>query len=270
MLSKDDLHLKQQAPDDTGLVLRVTPESAGWDYSSFELYTLAPGQSLKFGNGTRETCAVVLRGAARFDIDGAKFAETREREMPFDMRPWALYAPLGCNWGLTATSPLEIAVCGAEASQSKSPLLISPGDRPVETRGMGNNVRHVIDLLPADSDVADKLLVVEAITPPGNSSSYPPHKHDEDNLPIESKLEEIYFYHIRPEQGFAFQRVYTDDRTLDIAVAPEDGDVVLVPRGYHPVCAPHGYELYYLNVMAGPKRAWKPRTAPEHAWLLDG
>ncbi|MCR9195550.1 MAG: 5-deoxy-glucuronate isomerase, partial [Hyphomonas sp.] len=121
----------------------------------------------------------------------------------------------------------------------------------------------------ADTDMADRLLVVEAITPGGNSSSYPPHKHDQDDLPRESQLEEVYFYHIRPEQGFAFQRVYTDDRSIDVAVTPEDGDVVLVPKGYHPVSAPHGYEVYYLNVMAGPKRAWKTHTAKEHAWLLD-
>jgi len=117
-------------------------------------------------------------------------------------------------------------------------------------------------------EMAENLLVVEVITPAGNTSSYPPHKHDEDKLPDESALEETYYHRINPPQGFAFQRVYTDDRELDEAMAVEDGDVTLVPRGYHPCAAIHGYELYYLNVMAGPRRTWKFHNAKEHEWLL--
>ena len=105
------------------------------------------------------------------------------------------------------------------------------------------------------------------ITPGGHTSSYPPHKHDRDDLPRESCLEETYYHRLNPSQGFAFQRVYTDDRSLDEALAVEDGDVVLVPRGYHPCAACHGYDLYYLNVMAGPKRVWRFHNAVEHEWL---
>lgn len=269
MWTKDNLHLKQIDADPTGLVLKVTPESAEWGYTSFEVYKLDAGQSISLVNDGRETCAVVISGAAKFGVDGDAFGETVPREHSFDRKPWAFYAPVDCNWDITATTTLEIAICGAVASAPKTPLMITPDDCTVETRGSGNNIRHVIDLLPADSDIAERLLVLEAITPPGNSSSYPPHKHDQDNLPTESQLEEVYFYHIRPEQGFAFQRVYTDDRSLDVTMSPEDGDTILVPKGYHPVSAPHGYEVYYLNVMAGPKRAWHIHTAKEHAWLLD-
>ena len=106
------------------------------------------------------------------------------------------------------------------------------------------------------------------ITPGGNTSSYPPHKHDTDNLPRESLLEEVYYHRLNPPQGFAFQRVYTDDRSLDETMTVEDGDVTLVPRGYHPCAALHGYDLYYLNVMAGPKRTWKFHNEPAHEWLL--
>src|SRR5437763_1291380 len=112
------------------------------------------------------------------------------------------------------------------------------------------------------------LLVVEVITPSGNWSSYPPHKHDRDALPNESLLEETYYHRLNPPQGFAFQRVYTDDRSLDETMAFEDGDVVLVPKGYHPVGAAHGYDLYYLNVMAGPRRVWKFHNDPAHEWML--
>ena len=108
------------------------------------------------------------------------------------------------------------------------------------------------------------------ITPNGNTSSYPSHKHDQDNLPDESFLEETYYHRLNPPQGFAFQRVYTDDRSLDEAMAVENGDVTLVPKGYHPCATIHGYDLYYLNVMAGPSRVWKFNNAKEHAWLLTG
>jgi 5-deoxy-glucuronate isomerase len=110
---------------------------------------------------------------------------------------------------------------------------------------------------------------VEVITPGGHSSSYPPHKHDRDAAPEETLLEETYYHRLNPPQGFAFQRVYTDDRSLDESCAVEDHDVVMVPRGYHPCVAPHGYDLYYLNVMAGPGRAWHFKNDPAHEWIIQ-
>jgi 5-deoxy-glucuronate isomerase len=138
---------------------------------------------------------------------------------------------------------------------------------PQIVRGKGSNTRYVTNILP-ETEPAHSLLVVEVITPGGNTSSYPPHKHDTDNLPEESLLEETYYHRLNPPQGFAMQRVYTDDRSLDEALVIEDGDVTLVPRGYHPVAAVHGYDLYYLNTMAGPRRTWKFHNATEHEWLL--
>ena len=112
--------------------------------------------------------------------------------------------------------------------------------------------------------------MVEVITPGGHTSSYPPHRHDEDDLPRQSFLEETYYHRFSKPQGFGFQRVFTDDRSLDETMLIEDGDVVLVPKGYHPVAAVAGYDVYYLNVMAGPKRTWKFYNAPEHEWMLEG
>ena len=113
-------------------------------------------------------------------------------------------------------------------------------------------------------------LVVEVTTPSGHSSSYPPHKHDRDNAPVESSLEETYYHRLNPPQGFAFQRVYTEDRSIDESMAVEDNDVVIVPRGYHPVVVPYGYDSYYLNVMAGPRRHWYFKNDPIHEWMLQG
>jgi 5-deoxy-glucuronate isomerase len=136
-------------------------------------------------------------------------------------------------------------------------------------RGQGSNTRTICDVLPHDDPSAAHLLVVEVRTPAGHSSSYPPHKHDSETPPTETQLEETYYHRLNPAQGFAFQRVYTDDRSLDEAMAVEDHDVVMVPRGYHPVVVPHGYDSYYLNVMAGPKRLWVFRNDPAHEWMLQ-
>jgi 5-deoxy-glucuronate isomerase len=216
----------------------------------------------------RETFAVVLSGAARFEVDARLLAETGNRASPFDANPWAMYAPCGATWKVTALEAPEMAVCSAPARNKRDSRIIRPQDVQVVKRGSGTNTRYVADFLPEDRDLADSLLVVEAITPAGNWSSYPPHKHDEDRLPVESKLEEVYYHRIKPASGFAMQRVYTDDGSLDESITVSDGDVVLVPRGYHPVGAPHGYDLYYLNVMAGPRRAWRTSVDPAHAWLL--
>jgi 5-deoxy-glucuronate isomerase len=145
--------------------------------------------------------------------------------------------------------------------------VIGPDKVTQEVRGKGSNTRHVTNILP-ETEPADSLLVVEVLTPAGNTSSYPPHKHDKNDLPRESLLEETYYHRLNPSQGFGFQRVYTDDRSLDEAMAVENGDVVLVPKGYHPTATCHGYDLYYLNVMAGPVRTWKFHNAKEHEWLL--
>ena len=136
-----------------------------------------------------------------------------------------------------------------------------------EVRGKGTNQRFVRNILP-ETEPADSLLVVEVITPGGHWSSYPPHKHDTATEGEETALEETYYHRLNPPQGFAFQRVYTDDRSIDEAVTVEDGDVVMVPRGYHPAGAAHGYDLYYLNVMAGPKRQWIFRNDPAHDWIV--
>ncbi|GIL01317.1 MAG: 5-deoxy-glucuronate isomerase [Alphaproteobacteria bacterium] len=251
-----------------GCVTCVTPQSAGWTYVGFELHRLAPGESVAQETAGREACLVWVSGRGRAAAGGHDFGALGGRASPFDGVPAALYVPAGSDWSVTAETGLELAVCTAPGRPgARPPRLIRPQDLSKETRGEGTNTRYVTNILPEDQP-ADSLLVVEVITPGGHTSSYPPHKHDRDALPEESLLEETYYHRLNPRQGFAFQRVYTDDRSLDEALAVEDGDVVLVPRGYHPCAACHGYDLYYLNVMAGPKRTWKFFNAPEHAWLL--
>src|SRR4029077_2822087 len=161
----------------------------------------------------------------------------------------------------------QVALCSSPASGKFKARVIKPGDVGTLTRGTGSNTRHVRNVLPEDAE-AESVLVVEVITPGGNWSSYPPHKHDRDALPQESFLEETYYHRISPAQGFALQRVYSAERDLDETMSVRDRDTVLVPRGYHTVSAPPGYDLYYLNVMAGPTRAWAIANDPDHEWRL--
>jgi 5-deoxy-glucuronate isomerase len=147
---------------------------------------------------------------------------------------------------------------------------VLPGETiAVETRGHGPLERYVHPIL-MDDQGAESLLVVEVLTPAGHWSSYPPHKHDHDDPPRQSRLEETYYHRIRPERGFGLQRVYAYDTALDETLTFRDRDCVLVPRGYHTVSAPPGYEVYYLNVMAGPTRLWAVANDPDHEWTLDG
>jgi len=256
-------------PDETGCVLRVTPESAGWNYVGFEVYRLSAGQSFKRGTGNQEVLAVVLSGIASIFTKRSSFENIGRRMSVFEpIPPYSVYVPAEDHIRVEARTDLEIALCAAPADGRLEARLIAPEQVGVERRGSGNMERIVRNILP-EQEPAERLLVVEVFTPSGHWSSYPPHKHDVNNLPDESQLEETYYHKLSPEQGFAVQRIYSDDLALDETLAVRSGDAVLVPRGYHPVSAPPGYDSYYLNVMAGPVRTWKFHNDPDHAWLAS-
>jgi len=249
-------------------IVSVTPQSAGWKYVGFAAYRLGPGETITLATDALERCIVVLRGTVSVRAGDSSWTEIGERESVFEERsPYAAYVPRRTAASVMAHSAAEIGVASAPGASERAPRLIEPGSMKRFSRGTGANTRYVCDILP-ESEPADHLLVVEVVTPSGHSSSYPPHKHDTDNLPVESSLEETYYHRLNPAQGFAFQRVYTDDRSLDESLAVEDHDVVMVPRGYHPVVVPYGYDSYYLNVMAGPHRHWVFRNDPAHEWML--
>lgn len=257
------------AADETGTVLEVTPASAGWRHVGFQVVKLRDGQRHGGGEAAREVCLVVVAGTADIDAGGRHYAAVGGRASPFeDVPSGAVYVPAGTDWKVTARGAAELAVCSAPGKPHGEPRLIDTAAMGREVRGHGSNTRYVRNILP-ETEPADSLLVVEVITPAGNWSSWPPHKHDTAVPGVETALEETYYHRLDPAQGFAFQRVYTDDRTLDEAMAVGDGDVVLVPRGYHPVGTPYGYRLYYLNVMAGPVRQWIFHNDPAHDWIAQ-
>lgn len=250
----------------------ITPASAGWTHVGFRALRLGAGEAETVDTGARELCVVVLTGTVDVTVAGTVYEALGSRASVFDeAAPDAVYVPGGHTVTVTARNAAEVALCTApydEALGAKAVTRLDGAAMRRSVRGQGSNTRHVRDVLMVDNPVASHLLVTEVITPAGHSSSYPPHKHDRDAAPEETLLEETYYHRLNPPQGFAFQRVYTDDRSIDEACAVEDHDVVMVPRGYHPCVAPHGYDLYYLNVMAGPGRAWHFKNDPAHEWML--
>lgn len=259
---------KTQPPNENGCIQHITPESAGWNHVGFEVYKLAPGQIFTQQTNDKEVCLVLVAGKANISCQDTSWKNLGDRMNPFDqVAPYSVYVPPANYFIVEANTELELAVCKAPAKGKYPAKLITPEQCEYVVRGAGANTRHVCNILFGD-DQAESLLVVEVITPSGNWSSYPPHKHDSDNVPNETQLEETYYHRLNPPQGFAFQRVYTDDRSLDETMTIENESVVMVPEGYHPVGTPHGYDLYYLNVMAGPKREWIFYNDPDHEWML--
>ncbi|OGB29895.1 MAG: 5-deoxy-glucuronate isomerase [Burkholderiales bacterium RIFCSPLOWO2_12_FULL_61_40] len=257
-------------------IVNVTPERAGWTHVGFRALRLSAGEAESVQTGIRELCIVVLTGTVDVTVDGQTHAGLGKRQSVFEeVSPAAVYVPAGkvvtIAVASSCTQGAEVALCsapgGADSAQ-RQVRVMDPAAMRRSVRGQGSNTRYVCDILPHDDPTAAHLLVVEVLTPAGHSSSYPPHKHDVEQPPLETQLEETYYHRLNPPQGFAFQRVYTDDRSLDEACAVENHDVVMVPRGYHPVVAPHGYDLYYLNVMAGPNRFWVFKNDPAHEWML--
>lgn len=253
-----------------GKVHEITPQSAGWRYVGFSLYRLRAGDRIGEATGTNEVILVLVEGRARITADGKDWGELGERMSVFEKTPpHCLYLPNGAEWNAEATSDCTLAVCAAPGRSGHSARRIGPDGITLTARGSGSNERWINNIAMEAEDYCDSLLVTEVFTPAGHWSSYPSHRHDEDDFPLITYLEETYYHRINPEQGFGVQRVYTDDGTLDETMAVQNHDVVLVPRGHHPCGAVHGYEMYYLNVMAGPRRAWRFVADPRHEWLME-
>jgi 5-deoxy-glucuronate isomerase len=257
------------APGPDGLVVGVDPASAGWDYTTCHVYRLRPGQAVNRAADDQERLVLVLEGRAAVRAGDHDFGVVGSRITVFDGPPCpVILLEPALPVEIVAESDALVVVASAPGGNVRRTALVPPEDILVETRGSGQTERTIHHLLPPSAE-AGRLIAFEAFTPGGNWSSYPPHKHDTENPPVEARLEELYFYRFAKPQGFAFARVYTADRSLDEAMTPTDCDIVVVPEGYHPVGAPHGYDCYYLNVMAGPNRAWYFTLDPDHAWLMN-
>lgn len=239
---------------------QVTPESAGWQHLSFGVRS----GSFAAETGDDEIAIVSLSGGGcRVSAEGETW-KLAGRANVFAGMPWTLYLPRDTAYRVEGDA--EVAICGARCERRLEPVLVRPEDVDVEVRGAGNATRQINHLVKPEFP-AERLLVVEVFTPSGNWSSYPPHKHDEDNPPGEVVLEETYYYRT---DGFAVQRLYSPRHGLDLTATVRDGDLVLVPYGYHTTAAAHGYDLYYLNALAGDRRSMASADDPDLAWIRAG
>jgi 5-deoxy-glucuronate isomerase len=232
----------------------------------FSLLRSEKGNTYGSNTGPKELCLVVLSGRWKVKVTGQEQEYVCERTSVFEEKAYALYLPSETRYELIAERDGEVAFCESNAPKKGKPAFITPS--MVKERHLGGNTfqRTAFDILDENVE-ANSLLVGETISKPGNWSSYPPHKHDTDNPPQETALEELYFFLFKPEDGFGFQRIYTDDRSLNGVFLIEDRSVVLIPGGYHPVVASPGHSLYYLWVLAGKTRMLKPYFDPRYERL---
>lgn len=241
---------------------RVTPESAGWSHLHFGVRSGAFAAE----TGDVEIALVPLSDLCRVEAEGESW-ELGGRTSVFAGMPWALYLPRDTAYRVEAEG--EVAVCGARCERRREPVLIRPEEVEVEVRGAGNATRQINHIVKPEFP-AERLLVVEVFTPSGNWSSYPPHKHDEDRPPGEVVLEETYYFRTAQPEAFAVQRLYSPRHGLDLTETVRDGDLMLVPHGYHTTAAAHGYDLYYLNALAGDTRSMASADDPDLAWIRAG
>lgn len=246
---------------------RVDPASAGWRYLSFEVVRLRDGEEVTRRTGREEVALVPLGGRCAVASGDASW-ELGGRANVFEGMPWALYLPRDSEYRIAGLGDVEVAVCGALADERFEPRLVTPEDVEIEVRGSGNATRQINHIVKPEFP-AHRLLVVEVFTPAGNWSSYPPHKHDEDHPPGEVVLEEVYYYRTQqePPGAFAVQRLYSPRHGTDVTETVRDDDLMLVPHGYHTTCAAHGYDLYYLNGLAGDRRSMAAADDPSLAWI---
>jgi 5-deoxy-glucuronate isomerase len=271
--------VRRGATADGDFTAAITPERAGWSYSGLRVLELSSGQRVSLDSGEDEIIVLPLSGACVVSCDSERF-ELTGRESVFDRVTDFAYVPRDAHAEVSSAAGGRFALPTARATRRLRARYGAAEDVAVELRGAGQASRQVNNFCAPEAFEADRLIAVEVLTPGGNWSSYPPHKHDEQR-DDESALEEIYYFEVRDAQGrdtagragpgLAYQRVYSSGpgREIDVCAEVGTGDVVLIPYGYHgPSMAAPGYDLYYLNVMAGPgERVWRFCDDPVHAWI---
>lgn len=259
------VHSENLPSEQAGELLHLPRQRANWEWMSFFVRRLGRGDVYRADTNGEEAAFVLLGGTCQADWGKGK-QRIGERKNVFDGYPYTLYLPNGNAVSFTAETVCEIAECRVPSKAQLKPRLITPQDVVSSLRGGGNASRQIVDIM-TPSFPADKLMVVEVYTPGGNWSSYPPHKHDVHDPPDEVDLDEIYYYRMNQENAFAFQHLYSHQSASERTLKTRDGDAVLVRSGYHPVVAGPGYDVYYLNFLAGSSRVMAVTEDPEHVWI---
>lgn len=257
-----------------GVYQRILKEDAGWEYLNFEARLMKKAERWSGHTGNHEYGIILLSGNYKVQTDRGSWETLNGRKDVFSGVAHTLYLPRNTTFELTAESEtLDLAYGWCETDQDHPACFKTPEEAATEIRGGDNATRQINSLIQPGFD-CHRLVSVEVYTPSGNWSSFPAHKHDnrkvdaEGNV-TEANLQETYFYKIDKPQGFAIQQVYNDDRSLDEIAVARNNDVVMVPEGYHPVAAGHGYNVYYLNFLAGSDQSLANTDDPDHKWIYD-
>jgi 5-deoxy-glucuronate isomerase len=252
-------------PDVAGELVGFSRKEVGWEWMSFSVRRLLPGDSWTCQHPGEETACVVLSGVCSLTLPTGT-REIGQRKSVFDGLPYAVYVSPGDAAVFKAITICEIAECHVPSVANHPSRVVTPTDVFSASRGGGNVSRQVVDVMRPDFP-GDRLMVIEVYTPGGNWSSYPPHKHEVHNPPAEVDLDEIYYYKTNHPNAFALQRLYSSDGKRDLVINARNDDVVLVRDGFHPVVAGPGYDIYYLNFLAGSARALSVTEDPDHVWI---
>lgn len=261
------MFLLEYQPSD-GYVEIVKRGERRLNFINFGILRLSPNRSFSENSGDDEVALIILSGKCDVRADESHYASIGNRTSVFGGKAFGVYIPPDTDYVITSEDQTKIAICKTPGDPSikANPVLVSPDDVVIRNVGQHNWKRYVHDIIDMRIN-ASKIIVGETFTPPGNWSSYPPHRHDFDNLPEESDQEELYFFKVEPQQGFGIQRIYTDDMSINEAYVIKNNSVVAIPKGYHPVSAAPGYQVYYLWILAGEKRILKPKDDPNHKWI---
>lgn len=272
--TSETMLVKSKDTGGSGEFARVRADEAGWDYLNMSAMRLHQGETFSDNTRDYENAIVVLGGVCNIKTSDGDFNHVGRRPDVFSGMPYALYLSRNKDFEIeTVSDQLEFASCWVATDEDHPTQLITPNMSAIEIRGGANATRQINGIIPPGFD-CHRIVCVEVYTPSGNWSSYPPHKHDvhredENGNVLEADLEEIYFYKIDKPDGYAYQRVYNDDRTIDGLMMAQNHDSVLVPEGYHPVVSAHGYTTYYLNFLAGSAQSLANVDDPAHAWVKE-
>lgn len=247
-----------------GTLLEITPESAGWRYVASSVVALPAGAQHRADTGPNEVAIVPLSGAARFEFAGQTHRVSRKDV--FTELPHVAYLPPRTPYVITALEAFEFATGGVPAEGRYPAVMHAPADLATAVRGGANVSRGVTGTLDL-SLPAERLIAYEILTPSGNWSSFPPHRHD--GVAGTSYHEETYYFRLQPRDGFAFQRIYSPETGLDLSFCARDGDLILVHEGYHTVATAPGTNAYYLNFLGGDVRPVTQVFDPAYAWVMD-
>ena len=231
-----------------------------------DMVRLAEGEIKSYNESDKEFGVLILSGKCTVEGDGFKYENIGERETVFDGNATCVYVPRNTDFKITGCSDVKIAVTKCPSTKDHKPVLIKPEDVVAKEMGKPGWERHAMFVLDERVE-ADQIYIGECWIEGGQWSSYPPHKHDDMNMPTEAATEEIYYYEFDKPQGFGIQKVYTKEGDVDETYTVKTGDFVEIPRGYHPFHAAPGYDNYYLWIMAGEDRGFYMTTDEDHAWL---